>query len=67
MKYPLSRIIFSALEDVFFHFGGLQIMILHRIFATSEQKTKFEVLLMRTEGRTAENFATALASIFVLD
>ena len=41
-------------------------MILHRIFATSEQKTKFDVLLMRTVGRTAENFATTLASFFVL-
>ena len=41
-------------------------MILHRIFAASEQKTKPDVHLMRTEERTAENFATALASFFVL-
>lgn len=39
----------------------------HCNFATSKQMTKFDVLLMRTEGRTAENFATALASFFVLD
>ncbi len=41
-------------------------MILHRIFAASEQKTMLDVLLMRTEGQTTENFATVLASFFVL-
>ena len=41
-------------------------MILHRIFATSKQKTRPDVHLVRTDGRTAEDFATTLASFFVL-
>ena len=40
-------------------------MILHRIFATSKQNTKPDVHLMRTEERTADVFATTLASFFV--